>query len=301
MVGQADLADVVQRGAAGEHVDERLVDLPGEAGQLAGRLAQAAGVARPCGRGAGPRRRRAAGPGRPGPGRGRCASAAGRWCGRSRLVFELAVDARAGAGAGVGAVLGLLEAQRRVDPAEQLRDAERLAEVVVGPAAQHLGHLVGGRLPGDHDDLEVGRRRVGAEQAEQFRPAHARQVDVEQHEVRRVGPSAWPGRPRRSRPPRTPGRRSAAPRGRTCGCPISSSTMRMRRLAGATLTAAAPAARSSRRCPSSEIGAGRKPESGRRNGTSACMTSSGDPKRSSGRSAIMRCDAPRRARRAGRA
>ena len=55
----------------------------------------------------------------------------------------------------VGAVLGVLEAQGRLDAALELHHAERLGQVVVGPGQQHLGHRVGVVAAGDHDDLQV--------------------------------------------------------------------------------------------------------------------------------------------------
>ena len=79
---------------------------------------------------------------------------------------------------------------RRAGPAQghsaargQLLQAERLHQVVVGPhlEPEHAVHLV---RPGRHnDDGHVGRGGLAPEHPADLQPVHARQVQVEEHEV----------------------------------------------------------------------------------------------------------------------
>ena len=66
-----------------------------------------------------------------------------------QVPLQLGVDCQQVPVEQVGAVLGLLEAQGRLHPRQELHQAERLGEVVVGPGHQHLGHLVGRGVAGE--------------------------------------------------------------------------------------------------------------------------------------------------------
>ena len=98
-------------------------------------------------------------------------------------LFELAVELQEFLVEHVGAVLGFLQPQRGLHARAKLNHAERLGEEVIRPGEQDARQLVATGSSGEHDDLEVRRRRPLAQPAQNFLAAVARQVDVEQDEV----------------------------------------------------------------------------------------------------------------------
>ena len=99
-------------------------------------------------------------------------------------VDDQVLAAQRAAGLGVGQ-LAVGAAQQRLDAADQLADAERLDEVVIGAHLEpdHLVDLV--RARGEEEDR---RARLAPQLAEHLEAVDPGQPDVEHHEVgRRVG------------------------------------------------------------------------------------------------------------------
>ena len=86
-------------------------------------------------------------------------------------------------------------AQQRADARDELANAERLRQVVVGAAveAEHFVGLVAAR--GQHEDRDVRVDRIAADGAADRDAVQARQHQVQDHEVERLGP----GEPQRFR------------------------------------------------------------------------------------------------------
>ena len=87
------------------------------------------------------------------------------------------------AGFGFGA---LRSPHQGADPRHELVGAEWLGEVVIG-ADVEPDDAIGLFSPcRHHDDRDGSRRRIGAKRTAHFQPAHARQHDVEDHEIERL-------------------------------------------------------------------------------------------------------------------
>ena len=71
--------------------------------------------------------------------------------------------------------------------AMQLRELERLGEVVVGPGVEARDLVLGGRPGGEHED--VGGDPGGAPALQERQPVHLREHDVEDDHVVGRGPA----------------------------------------------------------------------------------------------------------------
>ena len=79
---------------------------------------------------------------------------------------------------------GMVPAEGGAQPGQELVDAERFGDVIVGPGVE-CSDLVGIAVAGrQHDD---GDRRPAAKSADHVDAIETRQTEVQQHEVWRVG------------------------------------------------------------------------------------------------------------------
>jgi hypothetical protein len=77
-------------------------------------------------------------------------------------------------------------AQQRADAGDELADAERLGQVIVGAALQAV-HLVGFLAPGgEHQDRHISELRFAADRAGHRDAVEPRQHDVEDHQIERL-------------------------------------------------------------------------------------------------------------------
>src|SRR5665647_3068511 len=70
--------------------------------------------------------------------------------------------------------------------AGQFTGVDRLQKVGIAPGSQGGGLRIFFRIAGDSDDVDVARAGVGLELADQCEAVHARQVEVEEDELRAV-------------------------------------------------------------------------------------------------------------------
>jgi len=81
----------------------------------------------------------------------------------------------------------LFGAQPRVDARDQLARVKGLGQVVIRtqPQPRHPRIHVG--LRGEHDHGDFGRGRVALDRLDHFEPPHDRHVDIQDHQIRRIG------------------------------------------------------------------------------------------------------------------
>ena len=82
--------------------------------------------------------------------------------------------------------LGLLPRQLVLDARHREGKVDGLRHVVVGAQSQRLDHVAAVLLCRDHDDGQLDRREAIAERRQDLDAAHARHLDVEQHQRERL-------------------------------------------------------------------------------------------------------------------